>query len=251
MQNVQRAQADRNTTDTANDGQPSHVAREAHASGTLQPESSTHREQTPPPANIHLQRLAAIGNFLIGRRPPAASKPMRRPRPSQQQQQQQHDISAPNGGKMSSNVRTQHNEANERRTQSTSGDRIDVAVLESFVQESSGPPPPAGQNPPSHKWKSQDLSEPLSTQPSDASEVSGPPVWLPAGGVVVDELFENERRQPFRGWGHSWPGHFLPTDPVGHWCRQSGRSAGRGTSFEENVPPVPEGWVACAPTFTK
>ena len=34
---------------------------------------------------------------------------------------------------------------------------------------------------------------------------------------VEEEIFENERYQPFRGWGHQWPGHFLPTDRVGHW----------------------------------
>ena len=34
-------------------------------------------------------------------------------------------------------------------------------------------------------------------------------------------MFENERYQPFRGWGHQWPGHFLPTDRVGHWSTQT------------------------------
>ena len=34
-------------------------------------------------------------------------------------------------------------------------------------------------------------------------------------------MFENERYQPFRGWGHQWPGHFLPTDRVGHWSTQA------------------------------
>ncbi len=33
----------------------------------------------------------------------------------------------------------------------------------------------------------------------------------------MEEVFENERFQPFRGWGHMWPGHFLPSDRVGHW----------------------------------
>lgn len=27
--------------------------------------------------------------------------------------------------------------------------------------------------------------------------------------VVVEEMYENERLQPFRGWGSTWPGHFL------------------------------------------
>ena len=27
---------------------------------------------------------------------------------------------------------------------------------------------------------------------------------------VTFEIFENERKQPFRGWGSSYPGHLLP-----------------------------------------
>lgn len=38
---------------------------------------------------------------------------------------------------------------------------------------------------------------------------------------MEEEVFENERYQPFRGWGHQWPGHFLPTDRVGHWSAGS------------------------------
>lgn len=38
---------------------------------------------------------------------------------------------------------------------------------------------------------------------------------------IEEEVFENERFQPFRGWGHSWPGHFLPTDRVGHWSQRN------------------------------
>ncbi len=38
-----------------------------------------------------------------------------------------------------------------------------------------------------------------------------PLTWLQA---VIEEIFENQRLQPFRGWGHTWPGHFLPTDKV-------------------------------------
>ena len=69
---------------------------------------------------------------------------------------------------------------------------------------------------------------------------------LPAAGVQVAEVFENERRQPFRGWGHSWPGHFLPTDSLGHWCDGSGRSVGNGDTFQANAPPLPDGWAWCA-----
>ena len=39
-------------------------------------------------------------------------------------------------------------------------------------------------------------------------------------------MFENERMQPFRGWGHDWPGYFLPTDRVGHWSMRDGQPGG-------------------------
>ena len=39
--------------------------------------------------------------------------------------------------------------------------------------------------------------------------------------VVVEEVFENQRYQPFRGWGSSWPGHMLPTD-CGKWSDRVG-----------------------------
>lgn len=35
--------------------------------------------------------------------------------------------------------------------------------------------------------------------------------------VVEEEVFENERFQPFRGWGSLWPGHFLPSDRIGRF----------------------------------
>jgi hypothetical protein len=35
--------------------------------------------------------------------------------------------------------------------------------------------------------------------------------------AVVMELYENQRYQPFRGWGSTWPGHFLPTDRTLRW----------------------------------
>lgn len=41
----------------------------------------------------------------------------------------------------------------------------------------------------------------------------------PDEGVIVEEVFENERYQPISGWGSSWPGHLLPTDP-GHWSKR-------------------------------
>lgn len=43
--------------------------------------------------------------------------------------------------------------------------------------------------------------------------------------VVEEEVFENERFQPFRGWGSLWPGHFLPSDRIGRFGdRQVGAS---------------------------
>lgn len=72
--------------------------------------------------------------------------------------------------------------------------------------------------------------------------------FRPAGGIVLEEVFENERWQPFRGWGHTWPGHFLPTDPVRHWCDANGQArAGsnrhRGMEFDDAAPALPDGWI--------
>ena len=48
--------------------------------------------------------------------------------------------------------------------------------------------------------------------------------------------------QPFRGWGHTWPGHFLPTDAVHHWSRreQEGFPVLAGADFPAIAPPLPE-----------
>ncbi|GIL48686.1 hypothetical protein Vafri_5151 [Volvox africanus] len=61
--------------------------------------------------------------------------------------------------------------------------------------------------------------------------------------LVVEEVFENERFQPFRGWGHMWPGHFLPSDRVGHWSDRQGKPGGSASMvFEQVVPQLPSGW---------
>ncbi|EFJ42345.1 hypothetical protein VOLCADRAFT_97625 [Volvox carteri f. nagariensis] len=61
--------------------------------------------------------------------------------------------------------------------------------------------------------------------------------------LVVEEVFENERFQPFRGWGHQWPGHFLPSDRVGHWSDRQGKPGGSASMvFEQVVPQLPRGW---------
>eukprot|EP00803_Ostreobium_quekettii_P005648 evm.model.scf_1045.3 EVM.evm.TU.scf_1045.3 scf_1045:28438-36140(+) len=56
-------------------------------------------------------------------------------------------------------------------------------------------------------------------------------------GRVVEEVFENERCMPFRGWGHT---HFLPTDRLRHWSlRQLSFSS---VEFSEVEPAIPDGW---------
>jgi len=60
---------------------------------------------------------------------------------------------------------------------------------------------------------------------------------------VEEEMFENERFQPFRGWGHTWPGHFLPSDRVGHWGDRKGLPGGSASMvFEQVEPPLPPGY---------
>ena len=99
------------------------------------------------------------------------------------------------------------------------------------------------------------------------------PVRLATAGPRCEEVFENERAQvrihvltesplagqcsakrlcplsslaaampqPFRGWGHTWPGHFLPTDRVGHWSTCSGGPGGKlSMSFRAVAPRLRE-----------
>lgn len=62
-----------------------------------------------------------------------------------------------------------------------------------------------------------------------------------ATGPVEEEVFENERFQPFKGWGHGWPGNFLPTDKVGHWSHRNG-TPGKAASmaFSTVAPKLPK-----------
>lgn len=61
--------------------------------------------------------------------------------------------------------------------------------------------------------------------------------------IVVEEVYENERFQPFRGWGHQWPGHFLPSDRVGHWSDRQGKPGGTASmEFRMVEPRLPRGW---------
>lgn len=58
---------------------------------------------------------------------------------------------------------------------------------------------------------------------------------------MEEEIFENERYVPFRGWGHTWPGHFLPTDRVGHWSLRGDRTDGPdGAEFNTVAPGLKE-----------
>jgi hypothetical protein len=63
--------------------------------------------------------------------------------------------------------------------------------------------------------------------------------------AVVESIFENERLQPFRGWGHTWPGHFLPTDRVLHWSTNDPGEepdALASQEIKEVAPLPPPGW---------
>lgn len=63
--------------------------------------------------------------------------------------------------------------------------------------------------------------------------------------AIVESVFENERLQPFRGWGHTWPGHFLPTDATSHWSLMNpatGVDTVYSQSLAQVVPQLPPGW---------
>ncbi|MEW5308868.1 MAG: hypothetical protein WDW38_000793 [Sanguina aurantia] len=61
--------------------------------------------------------------------------------------------------------------------------------------------------------------------------------------VVEEEVFENERFQPFRGWGSLWPGHFLPSDRIGRFGDRQGKPGGADSMlFERIAPLLPPGW---------
>lgn len=47
-----------------------------------------------------------------------------------------------------------------------------------------------------------------------------------------------------RLWGHTWPGHFLPSDRVGHWSDKMGAPYGPASmEFDQVAPKLPnDGW---------
>jgi hypothetical protein len=66
--------------------------------------------------------------------------------------------------------------------------------------------------------------------------------------AVVEEVFESERLQPFRGWGSTWPGHFLPTDACLRWSRRGDAAPSQRLGAAAPAPPpgwrwVEEGWA--------
>jgi hypothetical protein len=71
-------------------------------------------------------------------------------------------------------------------------------------------------------------------------------------GAVVEEVFENERHQPFRGFGSTWPGHFLPTDKVHRWTVRKANPSGIYSSqtMTKVVPHLPQGWVWIEPAWS-
>jgi len=76
------------------------------------------------------------------------------------------------------------------------------------------------------------------------SAVSGRTMKSEESGLVVEEVFENQRYQPFRGWGSSWPGHLLPTD-CGKWSDRIGlpKVGTQSQMFELVAPALPPNWV--------
>lgn len=64
------------------------------------------------------------------------------------------------------------------------------------------------------------------------------------GKAVVEVVYENQRLQPFRGWGHSWPGHFLPTDKILHWSLRDsyGDDIATSQSIDDVAPGLPPRW---------
>jgi len=78
---------------------------------------------------------------------------------------------------------------------------------------------------------------------NDSMEYSAPS--LTPERTVVEEIFECQRHQPFRGWGSKWPGHFLPTDQLNRWNVRTAKANGIYTSqnLDDVVPKPPEGWA--------
>ncbi len=103
-------------------------------------------------------------------------------------------------------------------------------------------------------------SEMQATPPNEDSGVALDPTEYTAPdlphnmmeGAVVEEVFENERHQPFRGFGSTWPGHFLPTDKIHRWTVRKANPSGVYSSqtMTKVVPHLPKGWVWIEPAWS-
>ncbi|GAB4822484.1 hypothetical protein N2152v2_009530 [Parachlorella kessleri] len=127
---------------------------------------------------------------------------------------------------------------------SVSGDKTPTSVR----KKSSGDGAPLTEEPLSprqstrNEWEVALSSGRLQRVPAALISPDVPPELHPY--VVTAEVFENQRLQPFRGWGHTWPGHFLPHDKVHHWSLRElpGLMVVAGEFREEVTIKPPEGW---------
>jgi hypothetical protein len=106
------------------------------------------------------------------------------------------------------------------------------------------PPPPPGSSPAAA------TTPPPAPEPALLKRGYAAPELPPAArrAAVVEEVFESERLQPFRGWGSTWPGHFLPTDACLRWSRRGDVAPSQRLSAAAPAPPpgwrwVEEGWA--------
>lgn len=73
-----------------------------------------------------------------------------------------------------------------------------------------------------------------------------------AANIKEDSIYQYQRWQPGIGWGSTFPGHFLPTDPnVGDnsygWSSNSSGADKKFGNFDEIAPPVPSNWEILIP----
>jgi hypothetical protein len=68
-----------------------------------------------------------------------------------------------------------------------------------------------------------------------------------AASACIEEVFENSRYMPLQGWGSSYPGHLLPTDPVRRWSRLDVTQC---ADVLRDLVSIPPGW-AWAHTWKK
>ena len=61
-----------------------------------------------------------------------------------------------------------------------------------------------------------------------------------AAAAYIEEVFENSRYMPLQGWGSSYPGHLLPTDPCRRWSRLDVTQC---ADVLRDLVSIPPGWV--------